>query len=234
MNFLGVGPFELFLILIIATVVLGPERLAQAGRTLGRLYARYRLRWQKDVDELTREFRQELTAMQKELEEVRQTTEDEIRTTQAALQSTIDTTASTGAVIPEIHLPDKRDGVARTQAVEDSDAADGIDARYRSRWQKDMEEMDPGLRQQLAMLRQGLENVRQTAEGAMKTARAALEIATASEAGGDAEGADEGGAGEAQTAAGDDSVQGGTGSLEGSAPSREPPVNETETDEVEG
>ena len=68
MNFLGVGPFELLLILVIATVVLGPERMAQAGRTLGRLYAKYRIRWQKDVDEMTRELRRELALLQREVE----------------------------------------------------------------------------------------------------------------------------------------------------------------------
>lgn len=90
MNFLGVGPFELLLILVIATVVLGPERMAQAGRVLGRLYAQYRLRWQKDVDEMTRELRRELAMLQQEMEEIRQTTETEIKTTQAALESAVD------------------------------------------------------------------------------------------------------------------------------------------------
>lgn len=90
MNFLGIGPFELLLILVIATIVLGPERMAQAGRTLGRLYAEYRRRWQKDVDEMTRELRRELATLQQELEEIRQTTEDEIKTAQAAWESAVD------------------------------------------------------------------------------------------------------------------------------------------------
>ena len=90
MNFLGVGPFELLLILVIATIVLGPERMAQAGRTLGRLYAQYRLRWQKDVDEMTRELRRELALLQREVEEIRQSAEGEIKTAQAALESVVD------------------------------------------------------------------------------------------------------------------------------------------------
>lgn len=36
MDFLGVGPMELFFILILALVVLGPRDMAKAGRTLGR------------------------------------------------------------------------------------------------------------------------------------------------------------------------------------------------------
>lgn len=91
MNFLGIGPFELLLVLIIATIVLGPERMAQAGRTLGRLYAQYRLRWQRDVDEMTRELRRELAMLQREVEDIRQTAESEIKTTQAALETLVDT-----------------------------------------------------------------------------------------------------------------------------------------------
>ena len=90
MNFLGVGPFELLLILVIATVVLGPERMAQAGRTLGRLYAQYRRRWKKDVDEMTRELRKELAVLQQELEEIRRVAESEVATTQAELQNFVD------------------------------------------------------------------------------------------------------------------------------------------------
>jgi sec-independent protein translocase protein TatB len=100
MNFLGVGPFELLLILVIATIVLGPERMAQAGRTLGRLYAQYRRRWQRDVDELTRELRRELAMLQQELEEIRQTAEGEVKTVQAELESVMDTQIDLDAAAP--------------------------------------------------------------------------------------------------------------------------------------
>lgn len=91
MNFLGIGPFELLLILVIATIVLGPERMAQAGRTLGRLYGQYRIRWQKDVDEMTRELRRELEMLQQEVEEIRQSAESEITAAQNALEGTLST-----------------------------------------------------------------------------------------------------------------------------------------------
>jgi sec-independent protein translocase protein TatB len=90
MNLLGVGPFELLLVLIIATIVLGPERMAEAGRVLGRYYALYRNRWQKDVDEMTRELRRELAMLQQELDQVRQVAEGEIK----AAQSVLDDVAS--------------------------------------------------------------------------------------------------------------------------------------------
>ena len=90
MNFLGIGPFEILLVLVIATIVLGPERMAVAGRTLGRLYAQYRLRWQKDVDEMTRELRRELAMLQQEVEDIRQTAESEIQSAQAAFEDAVD------------------------------------------------------------------------------------------------------------------------------------------------
>jgi Sec-independent protein translocase protein TatA len=96
MSFLGIGPFELLLLLVIATVVLGPERMAQAGRTLGRLYARYRLRWQKDVDEMTRELRRELALLQQEVDQIKQTAESEIKTAQAALEQAVSAEIDSG------------------------------------------------------------------------------------------------------------------------------------------
>ncbi len=36
MEFLGIGPLELFFVLIIALIVLGPKDMVKAGRTLGR------------------------------------------------------------------------------------------------------------------------------------------------------------------------------------------------------
>lgn len=91
MNFLGIGPFEILLVLVIAIIVLGPERMATTGRSLGRLYARYRSRWQRDVDEMTRELRQELSMLQMELDEIRQTTENEIQATQSVIEKTVNT-----------------------------------------------------------------------------------------------------------------------------------------------
>ncbi len=89
MNFLGVGPFELLLVMIIATIVLGPERMAETGRLLGRYYAQYRNRWQKDVDEMTRELRRELAILQQELDQVRQVAENEVKAAQSLLDDAV-------------------------------------------------------------------------------------------------------------------------------------------------
>ncbi len=83
MNFLGVGPAELVIILVIALVVLGPERMAEAGRTLGRLYARWRSGWGKEVDEVTREFRREIFKLQQEMDEIRREAERPLKEVEA-------------------------------------------------------------------------------------------------------------------------------------------------------
>lgn len=37
MDFLGIGPLELFFIILIALIVLGPKDMVKAGRTIGRM-----------------------------------------------------------------------------------------------------------------------------------------------------------------------------------------------------
>lgn len=61
MNLFGVGPFELLLIAVLALVVVGPERLPDLARTLGRLTGRI-LAWQTQAPEmqLVQQLRQEL------------------------------------------------------------------------------------------------------------------------------------------------------------------------------
>lgn len=79
MNFLGVGPAELVLILVIALVVLGPERMVETSRALGRLYARWRQGWGKEVEEMTLELRREIARLQHEMSEIRREAERPIK-----------------------------------------------------------------------------------------------------------------------------------------------------------
>jgi sec-independent protein translocase protein TatB len=59
MEFLGVGPAELLLILVIALIVVGPERLPEISRTIARTLNNLRAMSQN----LTAEWQQELTAV---------------------------------------------------------------------------------------------------------------------------------------------------------------------------
>lgn len=56
MNFLNVGPMELFLILIVALIVFGPNRLPEIGAAVGRGLREFRRAQQEITEELTREL----------------------------------------------------------------------------------------------------------------------------------------------------------------------------------
>jgi sec-independent protein translocase protein TatA len=66
MDFLGVGPAELIVILIIALIVLGPRRLPEVGRAVGKTLRDFRNMSQ----DLTSELTQELSAATQELKAV--------------------------------------------------------------------------------------------------------------------------------------------------------------------
>jgi sec-independent protein translocase protein TatB len=85
MDFLGVGPGELFLILVVMLLVLGPERLPQFARGAGRLIVRVREWIQRSPDaQLVLRARDEL---EQELEEIRRSFNEEVQTVRAELES---------------------------------------------------------------------------------------------------------------------------------------------------
>lgn len=57
MNFLGIGVGELLLIMIIAAMVVGPERMVQLSRSAGRLLGKLR----RETDAITKEFREAIS-----------------------------------------------------------------------------------------------------------------------------------------------------------------------------
>jgi Tat protein translocase TatB subunit len=71
MNFLNIGAAELMLILLIALIVVGPRRLPEIGRNLGKIMNDLRKISQEFTTDLTRELEapaKELTEIAKELE----------------------------------------------------------------------------------------------------------------------------------------------------------------------
>lgn len=72
MNFLGVGLPEVILIMVIAVIVLGPERIPEFAVQLARA-----IRWLRGyANESTAELRAEFNELMKEYEEVRQELRD--------------------------------------------------------------------------------------------------------------------------------------------------------------
>ena len=69
MNILGVGPAELLLIFVIALIVLGPDKLPEVARTLGKTMGEF---WRK-VAEARTEFDKALRDMEAIPKEVRET-----------------------------------------------------------------------------------------------------------------------------------------------------------------
>ncbi len=57
MNFLGMGPGELLLVMVLALIVFGPGKLPEIGQGLGRAIREFR----RATDSITQEFNRELT-----------------------------------------------------------------------------------------------------------------------------------------------------------------------------
>jgi len=81
-NFLGIGPGEVLLILVLALIVFGPKRLPEIGRTLGKTIKEIR----NVSEELTTQFRGELAEVTEDLQSLTEEAEGELRTVTEGLQ----------------------------------------------------------------------------------------------------------------------------------------------------
>jgi len=59
---LGIGLPELMLILVVALIILGPQRLPEVARMLGRAYAH----WRRASEEFQNTMRQDLAALERQ------------------------------------------------------------------------------------------------------------------------------------------------------------------------
>lgn len=69
MNFFGMGPMELFVIMAIALIVFGPGRMPEIGRNIGSAIREFRRASQELTDELTRET--DLKKLKEEVNSIR-------------------------------------------------------------------------------------------------------------------------------------------------------------------
>ncbi len=97
MEFLGVGPLELILVIVLALVVVGPRDLAKLGRDAGRFLNRlYRSPAWRTMNEASRELRNlpnrlareaELDTLKRELEQTGQTLKVDLESTGDGMQA---------------------------------------------------------------------------------------------------------------------------------------------------
>ncbi len=110
MNFLGMGPMEIFIVLLVAFIFLGPERMAEAARMLG-----------KATRELSR-MAAELPRLDLEQDDLIRSGPPSARGTPAAARPGVDTTESEAAE------PDEEEPVAferSAPAAKDDDGGTG-------------------------------------------------------------------------------------------------------------
>jgi len=107
----GIGTPELLVILVVALVVLGPKRLPEVARALGKGLA---------------ELRKATSGVAAELERARWMLEEEVRTAERGkptvppAEATVDRGSSTSAASPKSELPqDRLDNAKGSEAVPD-------------------------------------------------------------------------------------------------------------------
>jgi sec-independent protein translocase protein TatB len=90
MEFLGIGVFELLVILVIALLVVGPKRLPEMAAQLARVYRaarRYAADVTKDLNETMKELEQEYDDMKGEWKDVGQGLDEGLRSMDSELRS---------------------------------------------------------------------------------------------------------------------------------------------------
>lgn len=115
MNFLGVGPLELILIIVLALVLVGPRDIAKLGREAGRFLNRmYRSPAWRTMNEASRELRNlpsrlareaELDTLQHELQEAGRGLQADVESAAEGMQAW---TPPPRAAVPSILPPGPR------------------------------------------------------------------------------------------------------------------------------
>lgn len=131
MNILGIGPAELLLIFVIVLIVLGPGKLPELARTLGKAMRELR----RMSLEVTAEFAKELRDMEAVSREVKETTETikQAADIKSTLVESVEPTSSTGESSEEPRSPD----VEETTTQEEAEKKDTVGDEETSKGERD-------------------------------------------------------------------------------------------------
>jgi len=131
MNILGIGPAELLLIFVIVLIVLGPGKLPELARTLGKAMRELR----RMSLEVTAEFAKELRDMEAVSREVKETTETikQAADIKSTLVESVEPTSSSGEPSEEPRSPD----VEETTTQEEADKKDTVGDEETSKGERD-------------------------------------------------------------------------------------------------
>jgi Tat protein translocase TatB subunit len=131
MNILGIGPAELLLIFVIVLIVLGPGKLPELARTLGKAMRELR----RMSLEVTAEFAKELRDMEAVSKEVKETTETikQAADIKSTLVELAEPASSTGESSEEPRSPD----VEETTTQEEAEKKDIVGDEETSKGERD-------------------------------------------------------------------------------------------------
>lgn len=130
MNFLGVGPLEFILIIVLALVLVGPRDIAKLGRDAGRFLNRlYRSPAWRTMNDASRELRNlpsrlareaELDTLQRELEETGRGLQTDVQSAAEGMQAwTPPTRAAAPTILPPAPPPVPRPEPAKADPPPD-------------------------------------------------------------------------------------------------------------------
>lgn len=131
MEFLGVGPVELLVIIILGLIVVGPERLPEMARSAGRFFGRI-IAWQQQspefqtIQQVRHEIQNEITGLRNEIS---QTQQQVVSNVQALKQSVPSLKEELAEATNEISQA-ARAGGAATLAGKQPDRAKPLPATY--------------------------------------------------------------------------------------------------------
>lgn len=123
-----VGFWEMALIMVLALLILGPERLPRAARSVGLLIGRARAAWYSVRSEMDREFQlQEMQKMARSLEEEVEQVRKSGREFEAELNRAVEGAAKGRSPEEEVRSPAPEGGDEPAPAAEAAEPPTGAD-----------------------------------------------------------------------------------------------------------